>query len=151
MSCIYQLKFPSGECYIGKSVDPTPRGRVLKHISVARSTEVDYAVSRAIRKYGADSFEVSVLYSGDADKELLALAEVEAIDKWGTKFPKGYNLTDGGEGSIGFSYGDEAKKRMSRGQRLRWDAPRQSRFAFIECMKENRPFSDILGVLTWQK
>jgi hypothetical protein len=52
----------------------------------------------AIKKYGRDAFEVSVLASG-LDDDQAALVEKEMIRVYETKAPLGYNLTEGGQGS----------------------------------------------------
>ena len=47
------------------------------------------------------------------NRELLCLAEIEAIEKFNTLSPSGYNLTIGGEGSNGYTYTDAQRKARS--------------------------------------
>lgn len=44
--------------------------------------------------------------------ELLCLAEQEAIDKYKSKAPNGYNLTHGGEGVLGLIVSEETREKM---------------------------------------
>lgn len=55
------------------------------------------ALRGAINKYGANNFNVEILFSVST-KELAGEFEIEYIKRYNTKAPNGYNLTDGGEG-----------------------------------------------------
>src|SRR5271157_1134009 len=55
------------------------------------------ALSNAIDKYGADNFNMEVLFSVPT-REMAGDLEIEYIKRYNTKAPNGYNLTDGGEG-----------------------------------------------------
>lgn len=65
----------------------------------------------AIKKYGWDNFEHSVLIKGLTFEEA-KIIEKELIKKYNTK-NNGYNSTDGGEGIIGFHHSEETKMKMS--------------------------------------
>lgn len=68
----------------------------------------DYLISKAIRKYGWDNFESSVLKETD-DREV----EKEFIREYQSNDPtKGYNLTDGGEGTLGYVPSEETREKM---------------------------------------
>jgi len=72
--------------------------RWREHLSAAR-TGSDKRLYKAMRKYGTDSFGITVLYEATSFQELQAV-EKGAIAEHGTHANggKGYNLTSGGEG-----------------------------------------------------
>lgn len=69
-------------------------------------------INNARNKYGADNFETTILKEcetiDDANKW-----EMYYIKELNTKYPFGYNLTDGGEGSIGCVVSDETRRKLS--------------------------------------
>ena len=87
----------NGKGYVGKTIQGI-LGRKRGHLAGA-SAGSDLLFHRAIRKYGIDAFEWSVLCEDD-DEEWLFLMEQKWIKRLGTKTPTGYNLTDGGEGGL---------------------------------------------------
>lgn len=102
---IYKIGFgKSRKVYIGMTTK-TATERLKQHLKL----EKNGALKNAIIKYGKDDVKLEVLCSCD-DYELLCLAEQEAIDKYKSKYPHGYNLTDGGEGAFGYKYSDEQKE-----------------------------------------
>ena len=105
---LYQLLFPNGKSYIGIT-RLTAEKRFIRH---CESGSTMRACQYAIRKYGKENIIINVLATVD-DWELLCLAEMEAIEKFNSKHPNGYNLTDGGESSIGFKHTEESRKKMS--------------------------------------
>jgi group I intron endonuclease len=69
------------------------------------------AIQEAIRLYGVDNFVFTHLmdvFNFEHAKEL----EKEFIAAKGTKFPNGYNLTDGGQGISGFVVSEETKRKI---------------------------------------
>jgi len=66
---------------------------------------------RAIRKYGLENFKKEILEYCKT-KEQLNEQEIFWIKKLNSKVPNGYNLTDGGGGSINPS--KETRKKMSK-------------------------------------
>jgi len=104
---LYQLSFPNGKKYIGIT-SKTAEERFKRHFWRSKKNPCQ----RAIHKYGKENVVISVL--GECDNwELLCLAEREAIEKFNTLSPNGYNLTLGGEGTLGFKYSVETKQKMS--------------------------------------
>jgi group I intron endonuclease len=68
---------------------------------------------RAIRKYGADGFEVKPLVIVGTKQEM-DLYEIGLIKSWDTTDPKkGYNITHGGNGSLGVKMSKETRAKMS--------------------------------------
>jgi group I intron endonuclease len=68
---------------------------------------------RAIRKYGADNFEIKPLVIV-GNKEDMDRYEIGMIKAWGTTNPQaGYNITSGGGGSLGVKMSEETRAKMS--------------------------------------
>lgn len=100
---VYKIKNKlNGKSYIGK------------HIS-SKIDDCYYgsgvAIKRAIKKYGKENFEKTILELCE-NNEHLSEREVFHINKEGT-FGNGYNLTEGGEGVTGFKFSEESKKKLS--------------------------------------
>lgn len=104
---LYQLLFPNGKKYIGIT-SKTAEDRFKAHCRSRKK----YAIDSAIKKYGKENVILTVLAECD-NWELLCLLEQEAIEKFDTKYPNGYNLTDGGEGTIGVLVSENTRKIMS--------------------------------------
>ena len=67
----------------------------------------------AIKKHGVENFEIKPLVQVGSKWEM-DLYERGMIQAWDLRNPsKGYNLTDGGGGILGFKLSDETKKRMA--------------------------------------
>lgn len=110
---LYQLSFPGGKKYIGIT-SKTAKERFNAHCRY--SYKKMGACQSAIKKYGKENVIITVLGECD-DWELLCLAEMEAIEKYNTIAPNGYNLTLGGEGTVFIKeYGTE---RLNRDRRIR--------------------------------
>jgi group I intron endonuclease len=107
MGCLYKIDFPNGKSYIGFTTR-TFEERIKGHVKAAKSGK-RLLVHNAIRKFKF-SFEAKILVIAD-DQNYLAELEARAISIYETLFPKGYNLTTGGEKSYAFS--DSVKKKIS--------------------------------------
>jgi len=89
---LYKISFTTTpKVYIGIT-SKTAEIRFKEHC-IAPKNKV---ISRAIRRHCVDNTILSILAECD-DWELLCLCEVEAIEKYNSKHPNGYNLTDGKE------------------------------------------------------
>jgi len=105
---LYRLSFPNGKKYIGIT-SKTAKERFKEHC--APSNRIN-AVQHAIHKYGKESVKLTVLAECD-NWELLNLAEIEAVEKFNTFYPNGYNLTLGGDGALGAIRTNEVKLKNS--------------------------------------
>ena len=94
MGLIYKLTFSNGKIYIGMTTK-TLKQRLRCHRSNAKAACPKMVVSRAWKAHGEPTVEV---LSTLPDDELSA-AEIEAIRKFGSFGPNGYNSTPGGETS----------------------------------------------------
>lgn len=107
---MYLLTFPSGKRYVGIT-SASAQERFARHVTFAAAGKRLCAVHQAILKYGAQAVVVETL--ARAPWCDLVKMERDAIARLRTKFPHGYNLTDGGEGTLGSVRSPESRERMS--------------------------------------
>lgn len=96
----------NGKCYIGQT-DNLER-RYKRHL--ADSVDKQGKFYNAIRKYGWDNFEFSILFVSLSLEDLNDL-EVELIDEYDS-FNCGYNATVGGKGMRGFRHTETTLNKM---------------------------------------
>ena len=112
---LYKLTFQNGKFYIGITRESLKR-RVQRHIQYAREGR-NYALSCAIRKYGETSFLAEIIGGGNWDElKLLEIAEIKRLRENGYAL---YNMTNGGDGSLGVSLKGETKRKISSSLRGR--------------------------------
>lgn len=116
--CIRNLV--NGRRYIGLTTKSV-KTRWIGHVSSAlsRSENSCALLSRAIRKHGADNFEVFELDRAHSVAELRR-KECLWIEKEMTAAPHGYNLTDGAEGHVVWL--GRSRKKQSEKQKARFSA-----------------------------
>lgn len=114
MGCVYVARnVVNGKGYTGFTFD-------LEHRKTTHRKDAEngsmLAFHCAIRKYGWDAFEWSVVYEDDDnDREWMGWWESKFIRELGTKVPNGYNMTDGGDGgdaSSGLTRSEEEKQQI---------------------------------------
>lgn len=91
MGCLYLITSPSGKSYIGIT-KRSLESRITEH---CKSSQL---IGRAIRKYGLANMIITELEQA-SDWAMLQALEIQTIAAVGSKYPKGYNLTDGGDGN----------------------------------------------------
>lgn len=102
-ACVYCLGFPDGKKYVGKTADIG--SMVKKYEKSAISCDDGYSgkkVSSAIRFYGMGSVGIQILSKisgiGGEDLEVcLSILEIKHIREQDCVYPKGYNVSLGGE------------------------------------------------------
>ena len=100
MGCVYIARNKvNGKGYVGKT-SRTMKYRIGVHKACAVRDSHTY-FHNALRKYGFDAFDWKVLFS-DVDEDDLNPVEITAIRLLGTRTLNGYNLTDGGDGIVGY-------------------------------------------------
>lgn len=99
----------NGKSYIGKTVKSLI-ARKGEHLTESKIHRKNYHFYNAINKHGWDSFDWEVLYNGDDDEDIRE-QEILFIESYDT-FNDGYNMTEGGEGTVGHSQSDEWKDYM---------------------------------------
>lgn len=111
---IYRITSPTGRIYIGKS------SNVKKRLSNYRNkgNKNQPLIYRSICKYGIENHQIDIIdnFQGDVsyaiDKEMFWIRSyMSNFCKWPEM--KGMNLTDGGDGTIGYKASDEHKKKLS--------------------------------------
>lgn len=102
MAIVYLLtNTANGKLYVGKTKMSLDH-RWYEHVRAA-TTGSQLALHRAIRKHGRDSFTRRVLSEHPTEAQALA-AERDQIVALGTMGPAGYNLTEGGIGTVGYKH-----------------------------------------------
>ena len=101
----------NGKRYIGVTTKPLRR-RMVEHFSHAQKRHGNGAFYRAIRKYGRDAFEFSILAycatgTEGLQREMSLIAELQ---------PE-YNSTAGGDGNIGREMSLEGRRRISEAKK----------------------------------
>lgn len=92
----------NGKRYVGQTIQPLKR-RFKNHVYA------NTAIGNAMRKYGLENFHYGVIKSC-ASKEEMDYWEIFFIAALKSKFPYGYNRSEGGEGGIPC---DETRAKMS--------------------------------------
>ena len=111
---IYMYAFPYGKRYIGKTHKELYERQGSNFVNYKRSA----LLWNAIQEYGAENIKQDVLVEDYMSDEQASLYEMQYIDKYKTNYCRysnpsyGYNLTDGGEGAIGFVHTDEERQKM---------------------------------------
>jgi group I intron endonuclease len=100
----------NGKSYIGI----TRQGlleRVKQHLKESAGGR-GHVLHKAIRKYGVVNFTFEpVAFCGNGEE--MKSMEMYCIARFGTKLPRGYNMTDGGEGMTGHLVSDETRRKLS--------------------------------------
>ncbi|MEC2376244.1 GIY-YIG nuclease family protein, partial [Bacillus thuringiensis] len=94
MICIYRLRNKINEKnYIGQTTNF--KRRMIRHKADSKHPEPIYKIHRAIKKYGIDNFEITVLE--ECTEEMLDEREIYWVSHFDS-FNNGYNMTGGGNG-----------------------------------------------------
>lgn len=99
----------TGKSYIG--ITGNYKQRMYSHFGLYNKGK-SY-LCNAIKKHGKDQFSHEIIFECDSWEELCK-EEIEYIKIFNTKKPNGYNLTDGGDGAVGFKIPLETRKKMSK-------------------------------------
>jgi len=135
MFYIYQLKNKiNGKLYVGFTGNL--QERLTKHRN--GNSKLKY-LTRAIKKYGWDNFEVNIIFQSINQNKTLK-KESYYILKMNTLAPNGYNCTNGGEGTFGYHHTPEAKKKMSNAKRGKKLSPEHIEKIRKRMIGENNPF-----------
>ncbi len=122
----------NGMRYVGKTMH-----KLCKRIGEHRRGKKHY-VDRAINSHGWENFTVEILDECETPDEL-SEREQYRIATLNTKFPNGYNLTDGGEGSPGRETTEEMRANMSAAH------PRYH----IVCVETGKVFETVKEAAAW--
>ena len=100
----------NGKSYVGQTINSLKKRR-QEHIRHAMNNKNSSYFHNALRKYGQKSFEWAVLDKCSTIDRLNKL-EVFYIGFYNT-FECGYNLTVGGDNSIGYKHSEKTKQLLS--------------------------------------
>jgi len=101
----------NGKFYIGKTVNPLyVRFSQHKHLALKKKENIYFY--NAIRKYGIESFQIELIETLD-NNDKLTLRE----RYWIKKLNPDYNLSEGGEGNLGYRFTDEQRKYLSNAKK----------------------------------
>ncbi len=78
----------------------------------SQHTKRGFLLTEAIRKYGKDLFSIELIEEVKTAEKVYEL-EIFYIQKYNTKVPNGYNITDGGDGVFGWEVTEEYRKECS--------------------------------------
>ncbi|MBQ7704233.1 MAG: GIY-YIG nuclease family protein [Selenomonadaceae bacterium] len=111
MGTIYKYtNLINGKIYIGQTTQKLSR-RMSKH----RNSKSTSGIDGALKKYGEENFKIEVVEK--CPVEQLGEREIYWIAFYDCKSPKGYNLTDGGDGLLNPS--QETLERLSKASKGR--------------------------------
>ena len=118
MAYIYKITNKiNNKIYIGQTIKERPSDRFSQHRYSARHPEQDNSNSylhKAMREYGVDNFIFEIIE--EVPVEVLDERECFWISELNSLVPNGYNLTDGGEGTKGYSRPQSIEERLKRQQ-----------------------------------
>ena len=103
----------SGKMYVGITARSLRR-RWVEHLQESVRGRTNSALHAAIRKYGAEAFEIKECGIAENWEALCAL-EIRLIGEMKTLAPVGYNMTKGGDGVVGLP----SEKRAEIANKLR--------------------------------
>ncbi len=80
-------------------------------------TKRGFLLTEAIQKYGEQNFFIELVEEVESTERAYEL-EIFYIQKYNTKVPNGYNLTDGGDGIFGWEASEEYRQECSKRVKL---------------------------------
>lgn len=107
----------NGKQYVGQSGDFETREKQFKRINQRYANK---RLSEDRRKYGLDNFDLKILAEVKTQEEAWEL-ERKYIKDLNTKYPNGYNMSDGGKTNANFLVSDDTRKKMSEAAKKWWD------------------------------
>lgn len=117
---IYMFRNPDNDkCYIGKTINL--KERIYRHKTITATKHTKFGC--AIRKYGLDFFEFSILITiKRIDDRIVMTSILNNLEKYFIKkfnsYNCGYNLTAGGDGTENYVVSESTKKKISESHKL---------------------------------
>jgi len=91
--------------------------RCEEHLAEANLTRKNSHLYNAIRYYGWAAFTSEILYMSEDAHHCKNEAEVALIADYNTYKGRGYNLTEGGDGCVGYKHSQESKDKISNAKK----------------------------------
>ena len=147
MASLYRLDFASGKSYIGATTQKL-KTRIRRHELAANGgAGKQFDVHRAWIEFGAPE----IVLLAEIPAEELQQAEMEAVAKFNTLHPNGYNLTTGGRRTkfsgktserrstsfTGRAFSDEHRRRISEAAKKRDPSTRKDLSQFWKGKKQS--------------
>lgn len=107
---IYKATFPNQKSYIGQTRFSLEK-RKLQHLKKSNG-KYNVIFIKAIRKYGWENVQWEIIENNISDINILNEREQFNILKYDTFMPNGYNMTLGGDGSLGKQVSQITKKKL---------------------------------------
>ncbi len=132
---IYKVTFPNSKVYVGLTTT-TLKKRKIGHYSKMRKGYTQYFYN-ALRKYqGQESWEI---IDETENFENLKKLEIHYIDFY-KSYTNGYNLTKGGDGTVGYRVTEQGRLSMSKAKigRTPWNkGKKQEKQSEEECKRKS--------------
>jgi group I intron endonuclease len=104
----------TNKIYIGKSTIENKTVRFREHKKKLKANEhCNLHLQNSYNKYGLNCFSYNIIHDNVLNNEELSMLERYYIDLFDS-FNNGYNLTNGGEGTVGYNHTKESKELMSK-------------------------------------
>lgn len=112
----------NGKKYIGYTSKENPYHRYIEHVSAAKGKNYQKQnIHKAIRKYGAENFEFSIIYQNECKDLVFKKMEHQLIIEHNTLGPYGYNMARGGGGSGEISADTRQKMSDAKKGKIPWN------------------------------
>lgn len=119
----------NGKVYIGQTVCSFHK-RKLKHFSKANEKKPSMHFHRALKKYGKSNFTWEIIENCNSKQELDDM-EFHYIKQYDS-FKNGYNMTFGGEGTIGRVCKESTKRKISKTKTgVKFDAEMRAKWSRV--------------------
>ena len=99
----------NGKQYVGQTSDIKRRDYKFYNTNIYYANEY---LTEDRNKYGLDNFKTDILEETNTREKAWELEE-KYIKEYNTKYPNGYNITDGGSGKKGTIVFDKTRKKLS--------------------------------------
>lgn len=103
----------NGMQYVGQTKDLYIRESSWKCLNTRYA---NYYITKERNKYGLDNFETDILAEVETQEEAWALEE-KYIKELNTKYPNGYNMSNGGNSNKGLKHSEETKRKISEAKK----------------------------------
>ncbi len=113
---VYKITSPSGNVYIGKTVNLTNRLNKYKCFDCERQK----ILCRSLKKYGFENHNFEIIYEGEItnlDLNNLEIYYIGFYNSYNEKNKNGMNLTLGGDGWFGREHSEETKNKISESRK----------------------------------